>query len=71
MKYLLLLPALLLFSCADTTPIDNFKGGIIVDKGDIRSLSIKYKAVDSLYYYKDINVKPFDFDSYAIGDTIK
>jgi len=73
MKKLILIPLLLLFSCAEDKiqPIEKYKGVVVVSEPNIynygRSASLRVKTKDSVFY---IYITPFDAKNLKEGDTI-
>lgn len=64
---------LCLISCNDTTtPIENFKGAIVVRKRVSLNLvvTLRYKH-NSIFKDTTIYVIPYDYNRVQVGDTIK
>lgn len=69
----ILLAAVLLVSCfPEYEPPENYKGGIIVDKGVESLITIKaWNKEWKCYHYIETRFYPGDFRNYKLGDTIK
>ena len=82
MKKILIIFVLLVgMSSCSPTPIENYKGGVVVSKfinlGGSRIIRLKLTEQpnklrsDTLYYFKTIHLEDFDYKKINVGDTIK